>query len=94
MAISIVNFSDPSKQVLLYKRLVLEYLQEVCKYLSGKELTDEELIVAIGNGINVYYNYTGQTKCFNTSQQATGNLGDEGWGFQVSVHKFSKPKGK
>ena len=62
----------------------------MCKYLSGKGLTDEELIIALGNGINVYYNYTGQAKCFNTSQQATGNLGDQGWGFQVTVHLFGR----
>ena len=57
----------------------------MCKYIGKPKLTDEDLIMAIGDGVNVYFNYTGQTKCFNMSQQATGDLGDEGWGFQVSI---------
>ena len=32
---------------------------------------------------NVYANFTGQTECLDISQQATGNLGDQGWDFQV-----------
>ena len=34
--------------------------------------------------MNVYFNHTGKANCFNISQQATGDLGDMGWGFQVS----------
>lgn len=34
-------------------------------------------------GVNVYYNYTGQTKCFNITQAATSKLGTRGWDYQV-----------
>ena len=33
----------------------------------------------------MYYNNSGQAKCFNTSQQAVSALGDEGWYFQVGT---------
>jgi hypothetical protein len=38
---------------------------------------------AIFNAASVYYNYTGHAKCFDIEQQATKDLGDKGWSFQV-----------
>jgi lysosomal Pro-X carboxypeptidase len=35
------------------------------------------------NAVAVYYNYTGSAKCFDIEQQATKDLGDKGWSFQV-----------
>jgi lysosomal Pro-X carboxypeptidase len=58
------------------------YLQEFCKYLS-KPLKDKELIMALAQGVKMYFNYTGQAPCLNISQDATGNLGDRGWDYQV-----------
>ena len=34
-------------------------------------------------GVNVYYNSTGQTKCYSITQTATSKLGTRGWDYQV-----------
>ena len=51
--------------------------------LSGDSLTDDEIISGIAEGINIYYNYTGNTGCFNTSIDADAVLGARGWYYQV-----------
>ena len=62
-------------------------LQAVC----GKLLVPyvgKELIQHLYEGINIYFNYTGTTKCLNISQQATSDLGDLGWDYQVYTSLF------
>ena len=59
------------------------FYQEVCKHLQ-EDATGEELIGNIVGAANVYANFSGQAKCLDIEQQATGNLGDQGWDFQVS----------
>ena len=63
------------------------FLQAVC----GKLLVPyvgKELIQHLYEGINIYFNYTGTTKCLNISQQATSDLGDLGWDYQVYTSLF------
>ena len=62
--------------------------QEVCKHLSTGDLKGTALLASLAQAIGVYYNYTGQIKCFNISQQAVTSLGDEGWDFQVALQFF------
>lgn len=57
-------------------------LKAVCKHLSDPDLTGVELIQHLHDAVNVYYNYTGTTPCFNTSEEAVASLGDLGWDFQ------------
>ena len=57
--------------------------QVVCKFLKAKEMTDQQLIDALGQLLNVYMNYTGSAMCFKTDSDATSHLGDRGWGYQV-----------
>ena len=59
-------------------------VQVACKYLQDESLEGDKLLEAIAQAVGVYYNSSGQAKCFNTSQQAVSFLGDEGWYFQVS----------
>jgi hypothetical protein len=42
-----------------------------------------QLLQAVAKALGVYYNHSGQAKCYNLSQDATNSLGDKGWGFQV-----------
>lgn len=58
-------------------------VKAVCAHLAKPDLTDLELIRALRDAVNVYYNYTGTTSCFNTSQEAVASLGDLGWSFQA-----------
>ena len=50
-----------------------------------EDATGAGLVANIASAANVYANYTGETKCLDINQQATGNLGAQGWDFQVSV---------
>ncbi|PFX19876.1 lysosomal Pro-X carboxypeptidase-like [Stylophora pistillata] len=58
-------------------------IKETCKYLQDESLDDDKLLGAISKAVGVYYNSSGNAKCFNTSQQAVSFLGDEGWYFQA-----------
>lgn len=49
----------------------------------------DKLLQAVADAVGVYYNNSGQAKCFNTSQQAVSSLGDEGWYFQVKKNQCS-----
>lgn len=57
-------------------------IKVVCKYLQNDTLEDDKLLQVVSQALGVYYNNSGQAKCFNTSQQAVSALGDEGWYFQ------------
>ena len=63
--------------------------QEVCKHLQKEGATGIELIENLVAAVNVYFNFTGEAKCLNTHQQATGNLGDQGWDFQVIFRRIN-----
>ncbi|ROL49925.1 Lysosomal Pro-X carboxypeptidase [Anabarilius grahami] len=45
-------------------------------------VSDKQLLNGISKAVRVYYNYTGDASCLNTSQTATGNLGFLGWYYQ------------
>lgn len=58
--------------------------QVVCANLKfDTGVSDKELLSGISKAVRVYYNYTGDAVCLNTSQTATGNLGFMGWYYQV-----------
>lgn len=58
-------------------------IKVVCKHLQDDTLKGDKLLQAVADAVGVYYNNSGQAKCFNTSQQAVSALGDEGWYFQA-----------
>ncbi|XP_046550785.1 lysosomal Pro-X carboxypeptidase-like [Haliotis rubra] len=57
-------------------------VKAVCAPL-GSPLQDKLLMQGLYKAVNIYFNYTGQAKCLNTSQDATASLGDAGWGYQA-----------
>ncbi|XP_063807397.1 lysosomal Pro-X carboxypeptidase isoform X1 [Pseudophryne corroboree] len=58
-------------------------IEVVCSFLKNPKLEDKALLQNIFQAINVYYNYTGDTPCLNTSQTAVGSLDDLGWSYQA-----------
>jgi len=58
-------------------------IKATCNYLKGSNLTDVQLLHAIKDAVGVYYNYTGDTKCFSLDENVTPSLGDKGWDFQA-----------
>lgn len=75
-------------RVLIIIAVLVHHFQEVCKHLQA-DATGYGLVSNIASAANVYANYTGKTKCLDINQQATGNLGDQGWDFQVSLCLFT-----
>ncbi|XP_051535604.1 lysosomal Pro-X carboxypeptidase isoform X3 [Myxocyprinus asiaticus] len=58
-------------------------VKEVCTHLRfGSSVSDKQLLHGISQAVRVYYNYSGDALCLNTSQTATGNLGFLGWFYQ------------
>lgn len=58
--------------------------QVVCRNLQfDAGVSDKQLLSGISQAVRVYYNYTGDAVCLNTSQTATGDLGIMGWFYQV-----------
>ncbi|XP_069825819.1 lysosomal Pro-X carboxypeptidase-like [Dendropsophus ebraccatus] len=58
-------------------------IKEVCKNLKNPNPDDKELLQNLFLAINVYYNYTGNTPCLNTSQNVAGFLVNNGWKYQA-----------
>ncbi|BFZ14618.1 hypothetical protein BsWGS_17657 [Bradybaena similaris] len=57
-------------------------IQVACSYLS-QPLQGQALLAALSSVTNLYFNYTGQTKCINwTDDGSTGSLGYQGWDYQ------------
>ncbi|XP_056613248.1 lysosomal Pro-X carboxypeptidase isoform X1 [Triplophysa dalaica] len=58
-------------------------VKEVCTHLQfDTGVSDKQLLHGISQAVRVYYNYSGDSPCLNTSQSATGNLGILGWFYQ------------
>ncbi|XP_003935096.1 lysosomal Pro-X carboxypeptidase [Saimiri boliviensis] len=58
-------------------------IKVVCQYLKSPNVSDLLLLQNIFQALNVYYNYSGQAKCLNISETATGSLGTLGWSYQA-----------
>ena len=58
------------------------YYQAACHPLSIP-LSGDNLIKGAVKAMNVYFNYTGTTPCFDLGNDGTSDLGIIGWGYQV-----------
>ncbi|XP_057313778.1 lysosomal Pro-X carboxypeptidase-like [Hydractinia symbiolongicarpus] len=58
-------------------------IKVVCKHLQDGSASGDQLVRNIAAAANVYFNYTGTATCLDINQQASGNLGDQGWDFQA-----------
>ncbi|GAB1605288.1 lysosomal Pro-X carboxypeptidase-like [Argonauta hians] len=57
-------------------------VKKTCIPLNNPSLEGKSLIHALSKSLQVYYNTTGQTKCFNLTQTAGQNIGEAGWSYQ------------
>lgn len=55
----------------------------MCNRLPSSSVTGKILLKSLFKAITVYFNYTGSAKCLDVGTQASTNLGDLGWDFQV-----------
>ncbi|XP_048216251.1 lysosomal Pro-X carboxypeptidase isoform X2 [Perognathus longimembris pacificus] len=58
-------------------------IKVVCQYFKDTNTSESQLVENVFQALNVYYNYSGQTKCLNMSETTTRNLGSVGWGYQA-----------
>uniref|UniRef100_T1JCH1 Lysosomal Pro-X carboxypeptidase n=1 Tax=Strigamia maritima TaxID=126957 RepID=T1JCH1_STRMM len=56
---------------------------EVCKHLLNSSIDKEALLKSLFAGVSVYFNYTGQSKCLNTTDMGSKDLGNDGWDYQA-----------
>lgn len=78
-----------SKQFSSDKEVSIIMYREVCMYMIRDAFSacgTWQLLGAIASALGVYYNSTGQSKCYSLEQAATSNLGDRGWSFQVQTY--------
>lgn len=79
--ISLVDYPYPAN---FLESLPAKPVKAVCSFLQKPLANDTMLLQGIAKGLNVYFNHTGNSKCFNTNQDATSHLGIAGWNFQVN----------
>lgn len=58
-------------------------IKEMCKHLPDSSVADAELLTGVNQVANVYFNFTGNMSCFNTSVETTSDVGFDGWEFQA-----------
>ena len=58
----------------------------MCAQLPNSSMSDKVLLKSLFKAVTVYFNYTGKTKCLNLETEASSNLGDLGWSYQVSKY--------
>lgn len=63
-------------------------IKEVCSHLSDSVASPQQLMTSLAAALNVYYNYTGATKCLNINSDAVSELGAKGWDFQACSEMF------
>ncbi|CAH1785135.1 unnamed protein product [Owenia fusiformis] len=54
-----------------------------CSNLNEKITSDRILLQQLYKAVGVYYNYTGQAQCLDTTSQGSKSLGDYGWDWQA-----------
>ncbi|XP_002737003.2 lysosomal Pro-X carboxypeptidase-like [Saccoglossus kowalevskii] len=57
-------------------------IKKTCSYMTNSSLLDKPLLNSVASSLQVYYNTTGKTQCFNISQDAVSSLGELGWSYQ------------
>ena len=54
-----------------------------CSYLNESRLYGEDLLNAVKKVVNLYFNYTGELTCFNSSLQGPSSFDVRGWDYQA-----------
>lgn len=63
-------------------------IQELCKPMKNHLEDDLKLLGSVFKGLNVYFNYTGTSKCLNILSSSAPTLGEQGWDYQVKTSLF------
>lgn len=63
--------------------------QTFCKPLKNHREADLKLLDSVFKALNVYFNYTGTSKCLDVSSSSAPTLGERGWDYQVCINTFS-----
>ncbi|XP_069939973.1 lysosomal Pro-X carboxypeptidase isoform X1 [Cherax quadricarinatus] len=58
-------------------------IKVVCSHLTEANNDPKPLLEEVFQGLTVYFNYTGDSKCLDINQQADSRLDDYGWDFQA-----------
>ncbi|KAG0721999.1 Lysosomal Pro-X carboxypeptidase [Chionoecetes opilio] len=57
-------------------------IEVVCSHLTEPGREGKALLEELFEGVTVYFNYTGQSKCLDYTEEADARLDDRGWSFQ------------
>ncbi|XP_071847604.1 lysosomal Pro-X carboxypeptidase-like isoform X2 [Apostichopus japonicus] len=57
-------------------------IKSICAAFTSPNKTDSELLTQLVGALTIYYNFTGQALCFNTSQTQSGHVDEYGWYYQ------------
>lgn len=74
--------------LLFYQLIFYDFhfcFQAFCSQLK-QSVDDRNLILALAKSLNVYFNHTGNTKCFDIGNDVAGGLDSLGWDYQVSLN--------
>jgi lysosomal Pro-X carboxypeptidase len=58
-------------------------VREFCGQINKIPTNDEDLVSAFNEAVQIYTNFTGKTKCIDTSTAYDSSLGSKGWNFQA-----------
>lgn len=59
-------------------------IKKFCEPLAKELVSSVDLMEGLADSLNVFFNYTGNVQCFNSSQQASvASMSDLGWDFQA-----------
>lgn len=58
-------------------------MQAVCNHLKNPNSNTEDVLLQLFDGLSIYFNSTGKSKCLDYDQASMSKLGEEGWDFQV-----------
>ncbi|XP_060576858.1 lysosomal Pro-X carboxypeptidase-like [Ruditapes philippinarum] len=76
--LSMVNYPYPAN---FLEPLPAWPVKAVCSKLT-LPVEGKQLLSDLSEAVKIYFNYSGQASCLNTTQQATSDLGDLGWDYQ------------
>lgn len=63
-------------------------IQELCRPMTNHLEDNLKLLGSVFKGLNVYFNYTGKSKCLNILSSSAPTLGEQGWAYQVNTLLF------
>jgi len=57
-------------------------IRAMCEYMTDSSQTDADLLQDLAKAVNVYYNYTGDSQCFDINADSEIAVQEQNWDFQ------------